>query len=102
MRHSHSLCSGPQTFGGNGWISGRLNDPSLRNCRCVGSWARTGHGLMSDLSPLSGVADVICSERVFPVLTLNAQSVGLCRVQERFWSCQSVPMRRVVLAYFNP
>ena len=39
---------------------------AVRESGCVKVF---GHGLMSYLSAFGGRADVICSERVFPVLT---------------------------------
>jgi hypothetical protein len=33
---------------------------------------------------------------------INGHSVGIRRVQERFWYCQSVPMRGRVLSAFDP
>jgi hypothetical protein len=64
---------------------------------------------MPDASPMSqnfpskltpvfiGFLDTECEKS-----SLNGHSVAICRVQERFWGCQSVPIRLRVLAYFNP
>jgi len=81
--------------------SDRLRSRFLMPTSVVGTKRTCRNGRL--MSAPGGETDVRQLGRDVRVWTLNGHSVGIRRcVRERFWNCQSVPMRGRVMACFDP